>query len=80
MAQTAETRMAMHNLYLLPNDDVPKDREEREDGRERGLAVDDEERNVVDLQAIGKVADAGSAFVGMRNDYDFMAAVYELRR
>lgn len=28
MTKTAQARMTMHNLNLLPNDNVPKDREE----------------------------------------------------
>ncbi len=80
MAQATETGMAVDNLDLLPYNDVSKDGKEGEDGRERGFAVYDEERNVVDLQAVGKVADAGAAFVGMGDDYDLVAAVDELGR
>lgn len=80
MAQAAETSVAMHNLYLLPDDNVSEDRKEGEDGRERRFAVYDEERNVVDLQAICEIADTGAAFVGMGDDDDFVAAVDELGR
>lgn len=41
--------MSMHNLNLLPYDDVAKYGEEREDRRERRFPVNDEEGNIVDL-------------------------------
>ena len=49
MAETAQACMPMYNLYLLSNDDVSKDWEEREDSREGGCAIDDEEWDMVNL-------------------------------
>lgn len=72
--------MSMHNLYLLSDDNVAKDWEEREDGWEGRCAVDDEEGNVVDFEAIGEISHARPSFVCMRNDYHIMAAVDKLRR
>jgi hypothetical protein len=69
--------MAMHNVDLLADHDVPKYGEEGENSREGGLAVDDEERDVVDLEAIGEVADARPAGVCVGYYHDFVAAVDE---
>jgi peptide deformylase len=52
MAQTAQTRMAMYNLNLLSNDNIPEDGEEREDGWEGCCSIDDEKWNMVDFEAI----------------------------
>lgn len=77
MTQTAQTGVAVDNLDSFSDDNIPEDRKEGEDGWKGGFAVDDEEGDVVDLEAIGEISDAGSAFVGMRDDDDFVAAVYE---
>lgn len=67
--------MSMYNLNLLADDDIPEDREEREDGGEGAGAVDDEKGHVVDFEAIGDVAHAGAAVVGVCDYYDFVAEV-----
>ena len=69
--------MAMYNLDLLADYNVA---EHGEKGEYRGhgrLAVDHEEGDVVDLEAIGEVAHAGAALVSMSDDYDLVTAVYE---
>ena len=78
MAQTAQTGMPMHNLNLLPQHDIPENRKKGKHGRERGFSVNDKEGHVVDLEAVGEIADAGAAFVGVGDDDDFVAAVDEL--
>ena len=78
MAQTAQTSMPMHNPNLLPQHHIPENRKKGKNGRERGFAINDKERHVVDLEAVGQVADAGAAFVGVGDDDDFVAAVDEL--
>jgi len=78
LAQTTETCMAMHNLDLLSYHNISEDWEEREDGGEGGSAVYDKKWNVVDLEAIREVADAGSSFVGVGDDDDFVTAVDQL--
>jgi len=80
MAETAQACMPMHNLYLLSDDNVAKDWEEREDGWEGRCAVDDEEGNMVDFEAIGEIPHARPSFVCMRNNNHLMAAVDKLRR
>jgi hypothetical protein len=77
MTEIAETGMAMHNLDLLSYDDVPKDGEERKDGRERSFAVDDEEWNVVDLETVGKVSNARPPSIRMGYYDHFVATVDE---
>ena len=80
MTKTAKTSMAMYDFDLLSDYDVPENGEERKDGREGGLSVDDQKWNMVDLQAIGEVADSSTASVGMRYYNDFVASVDEFLR
>jgi hypothetical protein len=75
--ETAQTGVAVHDLNLLPDDNVAENREKGKHGREGRLPVDDEEGDMVDFESIGEVADSGAAFVGMSDDDDFMAAVDE---
>lgn len=70
--------MSMDDLYTLSDDYVSEDGEKGEDGRKGSLAINDEERYVVDLEAIGQVSDSSATLVGVGNDYNFMSAVYEL--
>ena len=77
VAETTQTLVAMHNLNLLANYNVAKHGEEGEHRRHGRLAVDYEEGDVVDLEAIGKVTHAGAAFVGMGDYDDLVAAVYK---
>lgn len=78
VAQTAETAVTMNNLDALTNADVAEDGEEGKYCGEGGLAVDDEEGHVVNLEAIGEVADALAVVVGVGDDDDLVAAVDEL--
>lgn len=77
MAETTETGMSMNNLDLLANDDVSKDGEEGKDGGESGLAVDDKERDMVDLQTVGEVADSSAAFVCVGDDDHLVSTIDE---
>jgi hypothetical protein len=77
ITQIAATSMAVDNLDLLADDDVPEDGKGRKDGREGGLAVDGPERDVVHFETVGEVADAGTTWVCVRNDNDFVASVDE---
>lgn len=72
--------MSMYNLDLLSNDDIPEDGEEREDGGKGGCAVNDEKRDMVDLEAIREISHAGSPIICMRYNYDFVSSVDELGR
>lgn len=78
VTQVAQAAMAVDNLDALADDNVPKDGEEGEDGGEGGVAVDDEEGDVVDFEAVGEVADALAIVVGVGYDDDLVAAVDKL--
>ena len=80
VAETTETAMTMDNFNLLTNADVAEDGETGKDGGERGLAVDDEKGDVVDLEAVGEIANALAVVVGVRDDDDLVAAVDEFGR
>jgi hypothetical protein len=67
----------MHNLNLLSDYDVSKDWEEGKDCRHRRLSVDDEERNMIDLEAIREVADACPSAISMRDNDDLVSPVNE---
>lgn len=69
--------MAMDDLNLFANHDIPEDRKEGEHCRHSRLAIYDEERYMVNLETIGQVSNPGPPFICMCNDNDFMAAVYE---
>lgn len=73
--EAAKTLMAMNDLDLFPNYNISENREEREDSWKCGLAVDDKERNVVDLESICKISDTCSTFVCMSDDDDFVATI-----
>lgn len=75
VSQVAQATMAVHDFYALADDNVAEDGEEGEDGRERGGAVDDEERDMVDFEPVGQVAYACPALVIVRDDDDFVATV-----
>ena len=69
--------MSMYNPNALAYDNVAEDGEEGEDGGKGCFAVDDPEGDVVDFEAVGQVAYAFTAGVGVCDDNDFVAAVDE---
>jgi hypothetical protein len=75
MTHGTQTPMSMHNLNPLPDANIPKHRKTRKHGGKGGLAVDDEEGDVVDLEAVCEVADAFAVVVGVGYDDYFVAAV-----
>lgn len=77
MTQAAQTGVSVNNLNAFSNDDIAEDWKEGEDGREGGLAVNDEEGNVVDLQSVCEISDSSAAFVGMGDDDNFVASINE---
>lgn len=78
MTETAQTCVPMDDLNLLSDDDVAEDWEEGKHRGHGGLAVNDEERDMIDLESIRQVSDAGAPGVGMCDDDDLMTAVDEL--
>lgn len=77
MAQAAKTSMPMDNLDAFADGDVSEDGKEGEDGWEGRLAVDDEEGDIVDLEAVGQVAYARTASIGVCYDNDLVSTVDE---
>jgi hypothetical protein len=77
MAQATKTGMSVYDLDALADHDVSKDGEKREDGREGGLAVDDPEGDVIDLETVGQVSHTRAACIGVCNDNDFVSAINE---
>lgn len=78
MAQIAQARMAMHDLDLFSNDDIPKDWEEGEDGGKGSCAVDDEKWDMVDFEAIREISHPRSPIVGVCYDDDFVSSIDKL--
>lgn len=77
MTQTTQAPVAMHNLNLLPNHNVPEYREEGKYGWESRVPVHDKKGDMVDFEAIREISYASSTFVGMGNDDDLVSTVYE---
>lgn len=77
MAEIAEGGMAVDDLYLFTDKDLSENREGREHRGEGGATVDDPVREMVDFDAVGKVADPRPAGIGVGDDYYFVAAVDE---
>ena len=77
IAQAAETSMSVYDFDALADHDVAKDGEEREDGRKGGLSVDDQKRDVVDLEAICEVSHTSPTSVGMSDDNHLVSAIDE---
>lgn len=72
--------MPMHNFNFFPQYEISKYGKEGKYSGKRRLSIDDEERNVIDLQTVGEIADSCATFVGV-GDYDnFMAPVDEFGR
>ena len=80
MTHTTQTSVSMYNLNLLPYDNVSKDRKERKHRGHSAFAINNKERNMIDLEAIREVAYSGPTLICVSDDNDFMATVYELGR
>jgi len=72
--------MAVDNVDALAQHNVAEHGEKGEHSGESGRAVDDQIGNVVDLEAISKVANPRAAIVCVRDDDDFVAPVHEFAR
>lgn len=80
MTETTEASMAMYDLNFFSYDDVAENRKEGEDGRHGRFAVDHEKRNVVDLEAIGKIANPRPTPIGVGDDDYLVTSVDEFGR
>lgn len=79
-AEVAQASVSMDDLDGLSDNNVAEHWEKGEDGWECGLAVYGPEGNIVDLEAIGKIADPCAALVCVGNDDDFVATINEFLR
>lgn len=70
--------MSMYNLNLFSQYYIPEYWKEAEHGWECRGAIDDQKRDVINFQAIRKVAYACSSLIRVRYDYNFMSTVYKL--
>lgn len=71
--QRAERRMAVHDFDLFPDQDVPQQWNVTDHGRQNDLVVEHLDGNVVNLEAVGHVADALPVAVRVRHDDHFVA-------
>jgi hypothetical protein len=69
--------MSMDDLDSFAYNDIAEDWKEGKDGRERSLAVYNEEGYVVNLQSICKVSNTCTAGVCVSDDYNFMSTINE---
>lgn len=72
--------MTVDDLNAFPDDDIPEDWEEREDGGKSAFSIHDQEGHMVHFEAIGQVADAGATFVSMSDDNNFVPSINQLCR
>ena len=77
VTKAAQAAMAMNDLNLFANDDIPQYGKEGEDGGHGRLTIDDEEWDMIDLKPIGEISYSGAAFVRMSDDDDLVPAIYE---
>ena len=69
--------MSMHNLNLLPDNNIAKHGEEGENGRHGRLSIYHEERNMVHFESIGEIPHSSPSFICMGNNDDFVTAIDE---
>jgi hypothetical protein len=70
--------MTMDDLDLLPDEDVAQDGEKGEHCWHSGFAIDDQERDMVDLETIGEIVDSCPTFVGVGDHDDLVATIDQL--
>jgi hypothetical protein len=78
VTKTAETSVAVDNLYLFSDDDIPKDWEKGEDGGHRRFPIDDQKGDMVDFETVGQVVNSCPALIGMSYDNNFMSSINQL--
>jgi len=69
----------MYDLNSLPNDDIAEDWEEGEDGWKGRGSIDNQEWNMIDLEAIRKVPDACPSIICVSYNNNLMSSVDEFR-
>lgn len=79
MTEVAKTRVAMNNLDLFANNDVPKDWEEREDSWHSALSIYHQKRHMIDFEPICQVPDPSSSLVRVCYNHHLVASIDQLR-
>jgi hypothetical protein len=69
--------MTVYYLNPLANNNVSENGEEGEDGREGRLPIDDQERDVVDFEAVCEISYACTTSVGVGNDNHLVTSIDE---
>ena len=77
MTETAQARMAMHDLNFFPNDNISEDGEERKHSGKGGFSVYYEKGNMIDFQTIGEIPNPCTSLVCVRDDDDFVTTIDE---
>jgi len=80
VAEAAKTSMTVDDLNLFSDCYTAEDWKEREHRRKGGLSVQDQERNMIDLESVGQIMNSSSAFISMRDDYYLVTAVDQFCR
>jgi hypothetical protein len=75
VTQATETSVPVYYLDSFTNSNVAEDGEEGEDGRECRLAIDNEERDVVDFKAVCEVPYTCPASIGVSDDNHLVAPI-----
>lgn len=70
VAKIGKRRMAMYDLDVFPDEDLPQYWEAREDGWECCRAIDDPMRQMIDLDSVREVSDTGARRVVVSVRYD----------
>lgn len=73
VTQGGKGLVSMDNIDSFPKADVTKGGEKGKDGRESGLLIDHQERDVVDLEPIGHPSDPCSVPICMSDDDNLMS-------
>ena len=77
MTKTTQARMTMHDFNLLPDDNVPEDREEGKHGGEGSFSVYYKKGNVINFQTVSEIPNPCASLVCMRDNDHFVTTIDE---
>lgn len=75
MAEVAQACVSVHNFDLFPDDNIAEYWKERKYCGKGRLPVNDQERNMIDLEPVREISHASAAFVGVSYNYYFVATI-----